>query len=179
MTIAGISNEAVLKKTRKGWNEWIQLLEDAGADQWKHKQIALYLYEHHGLDGWWAQMVTVGFEQARGLREKHQTPKGYEISVSKTFQVPADKLFNAWAEGNVRKQWLPEYELQISKSTPSKSIRAVLQDQTRVSIEIYKKGDDRCQLFVQHMKLTDSPAAERSKLFWKSALERLKTHCES
>ena len=37
-----------------------------------HKQIAEYLYEKHGLSGWWSQVVTVVYEQERGLREKHQ-----------------------------------------------------------------------------------------------------------
>jgi hypothetical protein len=36
-----------------------------------HKQIAEYLYEKHGLSGWWSQVVTVVYEQERGLREKH------------------------------------------------------------------------------------------------------------
>jgi hypothetical protein len=28
-----------------------------------HKQIAEYLYEKHGLSGWWSQVVTVVYEQ--------------------------------------------------------------------------------------------------------------------
>ena len=34
-----------------------------------HKEIAEYLNEKRGVPGWWSQMVTVTYEQERGLRE--------------------------------------------------------------------------------------------------------------
>lgn len=55
---AGISSKAVEAKTGRGWDEWFTLLEAAGAREMKHQAIANYLHETHGLDGWWAQMVT-------------------------------------------------------------------------------------------------------------------------
>lgn len=178
-TIAGISNDTVEKKTGKGWEAWLQLLDDQDASRWQHKQIAIYLHEHHGLDDWWAQAVTVGYEQARGLREKHQKPDGYEISVSKTFQAQLDKLYQAWTEVAVRQHWLSDLGITISRATPHKSLRAALPDQTRLSVQFYPQSNGKVQITVHHMKLADSQDAEASKAFWKRALERLKTHCES
>ncbi len=53
---------------------------------------------------WWCQMVAVTFEQARGLREKHQKPGGYEISASKTVATPLQDLFGAWADEGLRRR---------------------------------------------------------------------------
>ena len=81
---AGVSDAAVQAKTGKGWQEWFALLDAAGARQMSHKEIAARLYDQLGCPDWWSQMVAVGYEQERGLREKHQTPAGYQVSASKT-----------------------------------------------------------------------------------------------
>ena len=33
-----------------------------------HTEIARWLREEHGVDGWYSQSITVGYERARGLR---------------------------------------------------------------------------------------------------------------
>src|SRR5215469_1117257 len=64
------SDEAVKAKTGKVWAEWFKILDKAGAKKMPHKEIALYLYEKQKLPAWWCQMVAVGYEQERGLRQK-------------------------------------------------------------------------------------------------------------
>ena len=46
--------------------------------------MAELLHEKYSVPGWWSQMVTVGYEQARGLRVKHQKKSGFEISATRT-----------------------------------------------------------------------------------------------
>jgi hypothetical protein len=79
-----VSDEAVRKATGRGWNEWFTILDDAGALAWKHPDIARWLAAEHGISGWWAQGVTVGFERARGLRAQHERQSGFSLSVTKT-----------------------------------------------------------------------------------------------
>jgi hypothetical protein len=59
-----VGAEAVKAKTGKVWADWFKLLDKAGARKLAHPEIATLLHEKHGLSGWWAQMVTVGYEQA-------------------------------------------------------------------------------------------------------------------
>lgn len=172
--VAGISSEAVEAKTGKGWNEWFTLLEVAGAREMKHQAIANYLYETHGLDGWWAQMVTVGYEQAHGLRDKNQQANGYTASVSRVLYAPLDRVYSAWTDENTREKWLLETQLIVRKATPNKSMRIAWDDGTRVSVEFYEKGEAKCQVVVQHSKLPDAGAVESMKLFWSEAFGRLK-----
>src|ERR671922_201454 len=61
-------DEAVRQNTGKGWREWVSILDDWGARERTHRDIARHLQEEHGVPGWWAQTVTVGYERARGMR---------------------------------------------------------------------------------------------------------------
>ena len=97
-----VSDQAVQAKTGKNWKQWFAILDKAGARKMSHKEIAAYLYEEQRCPGWWSQMVAVGYEQARGLREKHETPAGYQISRSKTLAVSLRTLFAAWSDEKKR-----------------------------------------------------------------------------
>lgn len=73
---------AATGKTRADWHA---LLEAAGAREWAHPEIASWLQDEHGVEGWWAQGITVGFEQAIGRRQPGQTADGtFSVSVTKT-----------------------------------------------------------------------------------------------
>ena len=65
----GMSDAAVKAKTGKTWAEWIAALDKAGAKAMSHKEITKLLSSRHKLADWWSQMVTVGYERAKGLRE--------------------------------------------------------------------------------------------------------------
>jgi hypothetical protein len=169
-----ISDEAVKAKTGRTPPEWFEILDREGAREMPHGQIAELLYGKYEIDGWWAQMVTVSYEQERGLRDKHQKPNGYEISGNKTLPVPLDALFAAWQDEAVRGRWLGETALTIRRATPNKSMRITWPDQTHVDVNFYAKGDTKSQVSVQHGKLPDAEAAARMKSWWAGALERLR-----
>lgn len=167
-------DEAVRARTGKGWDEWFALLDRAGADRWRHKEIAAYLYERLGCPRWWNQMVAVGYERERGLREKNQTADGYQVSVSKTVGVPLPVLFAAWQDVRKRRRWLPEEGFKVRKATPDKSLRVSWADgRASVDVLFYAKGDERSQVSVDHRKLPDARAVEHVRRYWTDALGRL------
>jgi hypothetical protein len=175
----GVSNEAVLKATGKDWNEWIKILDKAGSIKKTHKEIAEYLTENFEISGWWAQSVTVYYEQAKGLRKKHQKIDGYEIGSSKTVNVPLDKLYKAWNSSKNISEWTNGQNFQITKATENKSIRAAWNNgSTRISIDFYEKGKDKSQVALQHMKLKNSDDAEKMKKFWRDVMELMKVSLE-
>lgn len=177
--LGGIGSDAVRARTGKGWKEWLALLDKAGAKKWPHREIADYMHKKQGVPGWWAQMVTVGYEQARGLREKHQKPGGFEISGSKTVAVPIGKLYAAWEDKKARDRWLGA-ALTIRKATRNKSMRITWADnKSSVSVNFYPKGTGKSQVSVQHGKLPDAKAGARYKSYWAGRLDRLKTHLET
>jgi uncharacterized protein YndB with AHSA1/START domain len=173
-----MSDGAVQAKTGKTWPEWFAILDKAGAQKMTHQQIVAYLVEEHNMPGWWQQMVTVGYEQARGLRAKHEKPDGFLISVSKTLGVPAAKAFHAWHDARTRARWLPGAPMKIRKATPDKSMRVTWGEHENLSVDFYAKGEGKCQVVVQHEKLPNAEAAAQAKAYWGEALGRMKALVE-
>src|SRR5687768_4451894 len=140
-TYAGIKSDAVRAKTGKGWADWFALLDKAGAAKWPHKEIASFLHDQECGD-WWSQTVAVGYEQARGLRVKHQTADGFTAGASKTVAAPIATLYRAWTDAKVRAKWLPDAAgVTIRTATESKSLRMVWVDGTStVAVMFYLAG---------------------------------------
>lgn len=182
-SLAGIGTDAVHKATGKGWSEWLKVLDRDGAKKMSHSQIATLLSDRHGVPPWWSQMVTVGYEQARGMRVKHEKPGGFEISASKTVGVPLAALFGAWNDANTRQRWLPDADLAVRKATPSKSMRitwdsAKGKDATSVSVDFYAKPEGRSMVSLNHGKLRSAAAGEKMKRFWTARLGAMKSLLE-
>jgi uncharacterized protein YndB with AHSA1/START domain len=173
-----MSDEAVEAKTGKNWTRWFKHLDAAGAKKMTHQEIVAHLHDKHSVRPWWTQMITVTYEQARGLRDKHEKPDGYEISVSRTIAAPVGKAFKAWTDDQTRRKWLPE-DLTIRRATTNKTVRITWDDgKTSVSASFLPKDSGKCQVVAQHMKLPDPKAAAKMKKFWGEALDRLKTMLE-
>ena len=169
-----ISDEAVKAKTGKNWQGWFAILDKAKAQKMNHTGIATYLYEKQKLDGWWAQMVAVTYEQTRGLRQKYQRPGGYEISVSKIIPVSLPTLYKSFNDERIRSGWLKEEGIAIRKATPNKSMRVTwIDNKTNLEVNFYDKGDSKAQIVVQHTKLANMSEAEKMKKYWKEKLEKL------
>jgi len=123
-----MSDASVQAKTGKTWKQWFALLDKAGAGKMNHQEIVKYLHEKQNVGPWWQQMVTVTYEQARGLREVHQKPEGYEISVSRTINAPIGKAYKHIANEKTRSAWLSENGLVVRKATPNKIVRITWSD---------------------------------------------------
>ena len=121
-------------------------------------------------------MVTVEYEQARGLREKHERASGrFDISVSRTIAVPVGAIYEAWHNESKRARWLPVNKLVIRNATKDKSMRITWKDgTTSLEVNFYGKGAGKGQVAVQHSKLPDAKAAERMKRYWSKTLDNLR-----
>src|SRR5438445_4964172 len=105
--LAGMSDASVKKATGRTWTEWVKMLDQARASEKPHRKIAEYV-SSLGTPDWWSQMVTVGYERIRGLRDRGQRRGGgYEATKSRTYNVPIEKLFDAFAIARTRRRWLP------------------------------------------------------------------------
>ncbi|HZI85193.1 MAG TPA: DUF4287 domain-containing protein [Pyrinomonadaceae bacterium] len=170
-----MSDDAVQAKTGKNWSQWFAILDKAGAQDMSHQEIVKLLNSKYDVGPWWQQMVTVTYEQARGLRQKHEKPGGYEISVSRTVNAPLASVYKKVANEKSRSLWLTEDEVTIKKSTPNKSMRMTWKDgKTSLQVSFLGKGDGKSQVVVQHSKLPDARAAAKMKSYWGKALDRLR-----
>ncbi len=169
-----VSEEAVVRRTGRPWDEWFAILDHWGASDRSHAEIARYLNEEQGVPGWWAQTVTVGYERARGLREKYEHADGYAVGASKTIATGVDELSSAFLDETERERWLPGVVMRLRSATPARSARFDWGDGgSRVNVYFSSKGDSKSTVSVQHERLADAAEAERMKHFWRERLGAL------
>jgi uncharacterized protein DUF4287 len=174
---AGIGNEAVERATGRGWRAWIEALDREGAKTMTHKEIAVMLREEFRLAAWWAQMVTVGYEQANGARAPNQGPKGFRVHASRTIAAGSDAIFNAWNDAAVRESWLGA-ALELRSATPGSAARLAWKEAAPVvEVRLNAKGS-RTQVVVEEEGLPDEAAVKQRKVFWREALDRLQASLE-
>ncbi|MBM4406531.1 MAG: hypothetical protein FJ039_10200 [Chloroflexi bacterium] len=120
-------------------------------------------------------MVTVGYEQARGMRGKHERPDGYSVSKSITLEVPVAKAYAAWRDDSARAAWLQNAPLATRTANPNKIIRASWAGgASNIDVNFYSKGPSKCQVVVRHNRLASQAVAGKMKSYWAEQLAALK-----
>lgn len=172
--LAGKRDEVMKARTGRTWAEWLEVLDAIGATSKTHAEIARYVQEELGIDGWWAQTVTVGYERIRGLRAVHQRRGGhFEMSKSKTVPVPVSDLYAAFADGGRRELWLPGVALRVRTTIADKSMRITWPDGTNVEAQFVSKGPAKSSVTVVHSKLASAEAVAQAKAYWGERLAAL------
>ena len=180
LRLAGVGATAVMRATGRAWNEWLTVLDRAGARTLPHKDIAVLLSRKFGVPDWWSQMVTVGYEQARGLRAPGQRTDGFAANASRTVDASLARLYDAWSDAATRSRWLLDAPVEVRRSTDGKSMRLTwTPGDTRVDVTFAAKGPGKSQVAVGHGKLPSARAAKTQKAYWTAALERLKALLEA
>jgi Domain of unknown function (DUF4287) len=174
-----MSDEAILRRTGRGWEEWFDLLDEWGGVERKHGEIASWLSAEHGIGGWDAQSVTVSYERVRGMREVGETASGFTAGASKTVAVPVERLYAAFFDESERGRWLPDGQLSVRTATEPRSIRFDWGDgATRVNVWFEPKGDAKSTATLSHERLADGAEADRLKAYWRERVTSLKDFLE-
>jgi hypothetical protein len=168
-----MSDDAVKAKTGRDWPSWFGALDQAGAAKLNHTQIAQHISDEYGIPGWWCQQVTVEYERARGLRERHQTTDGFSVGISKTVATSLAKLYAATASPAKRKKWFPKGEFELSSQTKDKYFRGSWNDTARIEIGFYAKGEGKAQIAIQVNRLAKKSEVESQRALWKAAVAKL------
>jgi len=171
------SDEAIRRRTGRGWEEWFDLLDEWGAAERTHREIARWVAEQQGVVplAWGAQAVTGSYERVRGLRAVGEHADGFAITASKTVAVPVDRLYDAFVDESLRRRWLPEGDLRERTATRPRSARFDWGDgETRVHVTFAAKGDAKSTAALQHRRLADAEQAAQMKAFWRERAATLK-----
>ena len=170
-----ISDDAIRRRTGRGWDEWFELLDGWGATDRPHREIARWVREEHGADGWSSQSIAVAYERARGMRAVGENTQGFNATASRTIAVPVERLFDAWTDEELRERWLPGAELRERTATRPRTARWDWEDgRTRVIAGFSAKGEGRSNVGMAHERLADAEEAARMKAYWRERLGALK-----
>jgi hypothetical protein len=174
-----MSDDAIRRRTGRGWEELFEVLDEWGAMDRPHREIARWLREEQDIDGWDAQAVTVSYERARGMRAVGEHADGFAISASRTMAVPVERLYEAVADPSLRERWLPDARLRERTALPHRSLRYDWDDgDSRVIAYFDAKGEAKSTVTVAHERLPNAEEAERMKAFWRERVAALKAVLE-
>jgi hypothetical protein len=174
-----IADSQVAAKTGKNWHDWFRILDNASAVTLSHTEIAAILTDVHGVPSWWRQMIAVEYERARGLRVRHQTARGFSVSVSLSAAVSVSDLYQATANSSARVKWFPRGDFAQSSRTKDTYYRGTWNGSARIAMGFYKKGETKAQVTIQISKLKISSQVESERAAWKGALAKLKLLLQS
>jgi hypothetical protein len=174
--------DAIEKATGTGWDAWVEFLDSRGGQQLPHQEIVRHAGERlsasHPNSGWWAQSVTVAYEQHIGRRQPGQSCDGdFQVGVSRTFNGSMDEALQAWCAlvgGRGGFSGIPlDKEPATSSTDKWRYWRAALSDGSRVSLDIYQKAPGKASMGINHTKLDSQETVEHWRAFWRGLFKEL------
>jgi hypothetical protein len=176
------SDEVIRERTGRGWEEWFDLLDEWGAADKSHREIARWLAGQQGIHplAWNAQAIAGSYERARRGRQVGEHEDGFTVTASKTVAVPIERLYAAFVDADERARWLPDADLRERTTIEPRSARFDYGDGTsRVHVALVAKGETKSTAALTHERLPDGKEAERMKAFWRERVAGLKEVLES
>jgi hypothetical protein len=180
-----VDDAAMVKATGKPLDEWCALLDERGARDLPHKEIARLLHDDYSVPSWWSQMVTVEYERKTGRRGTGQKASGeFATTVSRTLPGTMDEALDRWLAGLPAPDGPAAFdgvpfaaEPGISKTEKRRYWRVPLADGAKVTVFISAKpagaagGGEATLLAVETSKLAGKADIVRWKAFWKAHLQ--------
>ena len=163
------------------------MLDRFGAVEKGHTAAARYLYETHGVDGWYAQGITVAYERARGVRGVNQRCDGdYEVSASKVIAVDAATIIAAISEPRRRRRWTSGIDEDLVRALgaalDAKGAKGFVVrpdglgrfrykwGESTVQFYLTPKAGDKVSVVVSNMKLPSAAHVEERRTMWRAVL---------
>jgi hypothetical protein len=175
-----IGDASVVKATGRGLDHWFSALDAFDALGKGHTASAAHLQKDHGVRAWYAQMITVAYERARGKRVKNQSCAGtFQVNVSKAIPASVEEVTAALRNGG----WLVGADPALAAAYPKSPKRSAKSSHVKfryrwgastVEIRVTARGGG-CTVVADNMKLPDAREVETRRSQWRAALTSLKS----
>ncbi len=160
------------------WSEWLELLEPhRDLNHTELAKVALEKINDRGASNspeWWAQSVTIAYEQHIGTRQVGQQCDGnFSVTVSKTVAGDMDIALAAWIEavGGARDFDGVDVvgEPRITETDKWRYWKIDMADGSKVNVNIQTKSSGyKSTVAINHDKLSTAQDVERWRAFWKA-----------
>ncbi|MBB3083094.1 hypothetical protein [Geodermatophilus sabuli] len=170
----------VERATGRTWADWMRFMDGIGARDLDHKAIALRVYEElEGTveqPGWWAQSVTVAYEQHIGRRIPGQRSDGtFQTSVSRSTSFGMQELMDRWQEfatGDEAVQGIVDGDLRVSGTERRITWRTKAADGSSVVVTSEPKKNGTASLVVTQVGLQTLESNDEARERWASIVSR-------
>lgn len=182
-----LSIEALESGTGRPWSELLAAIDAFGGANKPHGEIVGFVQNLLDVEnsGWWAQGVTVAYEQQIGRRQPGQSSTGeWRCTVSRTLAGTIDNAFDAWlrfAEGRTKFADSAAVGDPVvgSREGRWRRWRVDLEDGSRVNVDIDLKPPTpreqsaaivKARLSVTHGRLSGADDRDARKTWWKGVI---------
>lgn len=172
--------QPIERATRRSWEDWLQFMDRIDARNLSHHEIATHVLGE--LDGkidspaWWAQSLTVAYEQHIGRRIPGQRTDGtFQTSVSKATRLGMQELMDRWvafADADAEVLALSASEVRVSGTDNRITWRTKAPDGSSIRVTSEPKKDGTAAIIVNHMELQTHAANLEAKEQWTAILVR-------
>jgi hypothetical protein len=172
--------QAVERATSRTWDEWLRFMDGIGAKNLSHHEIATKVLE--ALDGkvenpgWWAQSVTVAYEQYIDRRIPGQRSDGtFQTSVSKATKLGMQELMDKWvnfATEDADVLALMAGDPRVSGTDKRITWRVKARDESDIRITSEPKKTGTASIIAEQMGLQTNERNLQAKSNWSSILQR-------
>lgn len=175
--VLATSDDRVRDRTGLGWEEWFDLLDAAGMRERPHREVARWLAAERGLDplAWGVQAVVGSYDRARRGRQVGQHEDGFAVSVQRTLDVAAARVLAQVLDPALRSSWAGDLDLTVRSGRHVRVVRLdVAGGPSRVHVSVDGKGEGRCTVTVEQVRLADAAAADAARVAWRGRLDTLR-----
>lgn len=171
--LPGMSNKAVKDATGRDWAEWVAVINNWPGSAEGHTAVARYLSDELGVDGWWAQGVTVGWERLTGRRQRHQQADGtFTANKARTLMIDVPAIRQTLLDDDMRTRSLGLSGTGLRSKATSRRIRIAHASGT-ILFDFFSQPDGRTRISIAHEQLTSAAEVTRWRDFWGAWLKRL------
>jgi hypothetical protein len=166
-----MTDDAVRTATGRGWDEWCDLLDAWPGHDDGHGAIAAHVQDAHGVAGWWAQTVAVGYERITGRRRRFQQPDGtFTAGKTRTVHADGDALRAMLLDADDRADLFPGLETELRSRPTSRNVRLAIGPGT-AELALRPRDDGRVTITVTHARLPAPEDVDTWKAYWSDWLD--------
>jgi hypothetical protein len=164
------------KTTGRSWEDWLKFLEGIGAASMSHTEIANRVFETGLPSGWWAQGITVAYEQHIGRRVPGQVgSEQFSTSVTKTLTGSMDDALDRWLRFIGDRSEFDGVAFgrapKVSRTEKRRFWRCGLSDGTNMSASFEQRPADKVLMAISHDKIPTEARMEAWRAYWKTLLQ--------
>jgi hypothetical protein len=168
------------RATNTTWDEWLNFMDGIDAKNLNHHEIATKVLERlmGTIDNpaWWAQSISVAYEQHTGRRVPGQRPDGtFQTSVSKSTKLGMKDLMDAWVDFAAKDQEVLDAitgDLRVSGTDRRITWRTKAVGGSSIIVMSEPKTNNTAALIVQLLGLQTTELNDAAKSKWSAILNR-------
>lgn len=175
MATKTVNVKTIEEVTNRSWQDWLEFFKKINAENLSHPEIAEKICDE-GVTAWWAQNITVYYEQQIGRRKPGQNCTGkFAVSIGKTLPGDLDTVLKQWQIAVKAYKKFDQLEItrkpSVSSTEKYRYWRCGFANDSVLNVNFSQKTADKTTISVQHEKLSSSEEVEHWRAYWKVFLK--------